>query len=192
MAAPTSGIDRSRSAPGGLCAGAGRGGRRRGGFGVIEGLAASAVLAIAVVAVAGPLVASTEHARVTRERGGALVLARQLMEEIAARPLANGAPTPLGPELPGENSRSKYDTVDDFHGYRDSTRDLRTSVGESVSAAEDKTNAYAREVTVQYRTAQFEPSAAAADFAVVTVRVATPRRESVSVSRLFCKHRMAR
>jgi hypothetical protein len=168
---------------------AARGGRRSG-FGVIEGLAASAVLAIAVVAVAGPLVASTEHARVTRERGGSLVLARQLMEEIASRPLCNGSPTPLGPEQT-ENSRSKYDSVDDYHGYRDSTRELKTVGGTAVSAGATAPQ-YNREVTVQYRTAQFEPSTDVTDFAVVTVKVTSPQGEAVRVSRLFCKHRMVR
>ena len=166
--------------------------RRRAGFSVIEGLAASAVLAIAVVGVAGPLVASTEHARVTRERGGALVLARQLMEEIASRPLCNGAPTPLGPELPLENQRAKYDSADDYHGYRDSSRELKGLEEDTVDAGTARSVSYAREVTVEYRTPQFEPSADVTDHAVVTVKVTSPRGESVRISRLFCKHRMVR
>jgi hypothetical protein len=148
-------------------------------------------LAIAVVGVAGPLAASSEHASVARQRGSALVLARQLMEEIAARPLCNGAPTPHGPELPAENTRANYNTVDDYHGYRDSTRELKNLDGQAVAVA-DPSTPYTREVTVEYRTPQFDPSANVTDYAVVTVKVTSPQKESVRVSRLFCKYTLAR
>jgi hypothetical protein len=156
-------------------------------------LIASAVLAIAVVGVAGPLVASSEHARVARERAGALAAARQLMEEIASHPLCNGAPTPLGPTLPAESDRSKYDTVGDYHGYRDTTADLKAFDGTTaVASPQPSAGAYARAVTVEYRTPAFDPSATVTDFAVVTVTVTTARRDVVRVSRLFCKQKAVR
>ena len=145
---------------------------------------ASAVLAIAVVGVAGPLVASSEHARVARERSGALAAARQLMEEIAARPLHHGAPTPLGPTLPFEDTRAKYNTVGDYHGYRDTTAD---GLDENTPAATKAGAAYARLVSVEYRTASYDPAPGPSDFAVVTVAVTTPRGDVLRVSRLFCR-----
>jgi type II secretory pathway pseudopilin PulG len=160
--------------------------RRRPGFSVLEGLVASAVLAIAVVGVAGPLAASSQHASVARERGGALALARQLMEQIAAHPLVNGAPTPLGPQLPYEDSPAKYDTVGDFHGYQDYPAASQATPGARADAT------YARSVSVEYRTASFDPSPTASDFALVTVTVTTPRKETLRVSRLFCKHKAVR
>jgi hypothetical protein len=145
-------------------------------------------LAIAVVGVAGPLVASSGHASVARERGGALTLARQLMEEIAARPLCNGAPTALGPQLPGEDNPSKYDTIGDFHGYQDSPSQFETS----ASGTGQGRAVYRRSVSVEYRTAAFDPSATVTDFALVTVTVTTPRSEVLRVSRLFCNQKAVR
>ena len=158
--------------------------RRRPGFSVVEGMVASAVLAIAVIGVAGPLVASSEHASVARERGGALTVARQLMEQIAAHPLRNGAPTPLGPTLPYEDTPAKYDTIGDFNGYLD------TPAAPTAATGNDAT--YTRSVTVEYRTASFDPSANVTDFALVTVTVVTPRKETLRVARLFCNQKAIR
>ena len=169
---------------------AGRSGRR--GFSVAEGLVASAVLAIAVVGIAGPLTAASQHARVARERTGGLIAARQLMEEISAHPLCNGAPTPLGPTLPAENSRAKYDTVGDYNGDHDTTATVQTLDGSAVAAAGTKAVVYTRDVSVEFKTwdsaaGTFRPSANVTDFAVATVTVTTPHKEVVRVSRLFCR-----
>jgi hypothetical protein len=161
---------------------------RRPGFSVVEGLVASAVLAIAVIGIAGPLAASSEHASVARERAGAVTLARQLMEQIAALPVCNGAPTPLGPTLPYEDSPARYDTVGDFNGYQDNP--VLSPSGPSASAAAGAT--YTRTVAVEYRTATFDPSPNVTDFALVTVTVTSPRKEVLRVSRLFCKQKAVR
>jgi len=158
--------------------------RRRPAFSVVEALVASAVLAIAVIGVAGPLTASSEHASVARERGGALTLARQLMEQIAAHPLRNGAPTPLGPTLPYEDSPAKYDTIGDFNGYLDTPAPPQATTGNNAT--------YTRSVTVEYRTASFDPSPNVTDFALVTVTVVTPRKETLRVARLFCNQKAVR
>jgi type II secretory pathway pseudopilin PulG len=160
--------------------------RRRPGFSVVEALVASAVLAIAVVGVAGPLAASSQHASVARERGGAVALARQLMEQVASHPLTNGAPTPLGPTLPYEDSPAKYDTIGDFHGYQDFPAASEITPGTAPKAT------YTRSVTVAYTTSTFDPSVNVTDFALVTVTVTTPRKETLRVSRLFCKEKAVR
>lgn len=206
MAAPTCNTD-----PGGPRRRPGRPRRRRAhapgaaprahhrhrGFSVAEGLVASAVLAIAVVGIAGPLISASENSRVARQRTGALVAARQLMEEIAAHPLCNGAPTPLGPTLPAENTRAKYDTVGDYHGYHDTTATVTTLDGSATAINTPQPVVYTRDVTVEYKTwdattGTFSPSANVTDFAVATVAVATPRGEVVRVSRLFCKQTTVR
>lgn len=160
---------------------------RRPGFSVVEGLVASAVLAIAVIGIAGPLAASSEHASVARERNGAVALARQLMEQIASHPLCNGAPTTLGPTLPYEDGPAKYDTVGDFHGYQDNPV---LSQNGSATAATGAT--YTRTVTVEYRTPTFDPTPNVSDFAVVTVTVTSPRKDVLRVARLFCKQKAVR
>ncbi len=159
--------------------------RRGSAFSIAEAMVASTVLAIAVVGIAGPLGAASEQAKVLNERGTALVLARELMEEIAAKPLLDGGTTcHLGPES-GETDRSKYDSADDYNGYYDSTTSLNNLSGQSVGFAAGAL--YSRDVTVQYRTTLSGTSAASGDFGFVTVSVTTPHKQVVTLSRLLCK-----
>jgi hypothetical protein len=158
--------------------------RRAAAFSIAEAMVASTVLAIAVVGIAGPLGAASEQAKIVNERGTALVLARELMEEIIAKPLLDGGTTcHLGPES-GETDRSKYDSADDYSGYHDSTASLNNLSGHSVGF--DTGALYSRDVTVQYRTTPSGTSAASGDFALVTVSVTTPHKQVVKLSRLLC------
>jgi hypothetical protein len=153
-----------------------------------EALLASTILAIAVVAVAGPLGASSEQSRLGNERSTALVLARELMEEISSRPLCDGGTTcHLGPES-GETDRSKFDSADDYAGYHDTTKDIKTLSGRSPNY--DSNQVYTRDVTVEYRAALNGTSATSGDFGVVTVSVTTPHKQVVKISRLLCKQSM--
>ena len=162
--------------------------RRRCGFSIAEALIASTVLAIAVVAIAGPLGASSEQSRLGNERSTALVLARELMEEISSKPLCDGGTTcHLGPES-GESDRSKFDSADDYAGYHDTTKDIKTLGGQSLNY--DSNQLYSRDVTVEYRSAINGSSATSGDFGVVTVSVTTPHKQVVKISRLLCKQSM--
>jgi hypothetical protein len=156
-------------------------------FSILESLMASVVLAIAVVGIAGPLAASAEQAEMIRERGTALVLARQLLEEIAAKPLCDGGVTcHLGPETgAGETSRDKYDSADDYHGYHDSTDRLTSLAGQTVPFTAGAT--YARDVTVEYRATLAGNAATSGDFGLVTVAVTTPHRQVISICRLLTR-----
>jgi hypothetical protein len=148
-------------------------------------MVASTVLAIAVVGIAGPLGAASEQSKVLKERGTALVLARQLMEEIAAKPLQDGGSTcQLGPES-GETDRSKYDSADDYHGYHDTTASLNDLSGQS--AGFDASVVYSRDVTVQYRNSVAGSSVPSGDYGLVTVSITTPHQQVVKISRLLCK-----
>lgn len=159
--------------------------RRASAFSIAEAMVASTVLAIAVVGIAGPLGAASEQTKVLNERGTALTLARELMEEIAAKPLLDGGTTcHLGTES-GETDRSKYDSADDYSGYHDSTTSLNNLSGQSVGF--DTGALYSRDVTVQYRTSTSGTSAASGDFGLVTVSVTTPHKQVITLSRLLCK-----
>ncbi|HEY7115474.1 MAG TPA: hypothetical protein VH475_02745 [Tepidisphaeraceae bacterium] len=162
--------------------------RRAAAFSVVEGLIASTVLAIAVVGIAGPLGAASQQARIVRERGAALSLARELLEEIAAKPLCDaGGACHLGPETgSGETDRSKYDSADDYNGYADSTKELWNLSHQRV--AFDPTVIYTRKVAVEYRASANGAAASSGDFALVTVTVTTPHKETVKVARLLCKN----
>src|SRR5205085_9332145 len=89
------------------------GGRRRG-FTLAESLTASVVLAASVVAISGAMSASYQQSSQQGETAVALDLARELMEEIASKPMSIAAPYNDYPGWSsGQHDRSKYDTVDD-------------------------------------------------------------------------------
>jgi hypothetical protein len=158
---------------------------RRGGFSVAEGLIASTILAIAVVGIAGPLGAASEQGKLLRERATALVLARELMEEIAAKPLLDGGTScHQGPES-GETSRALYDSADDYHNYHDATSELRDLSGHALGFSGD--GYFNRDVTVTYRTTPAGADTTSGDFGVATVTVTTPHKLTVKITRLLCK-----
>jgi Tfp pilus assembly protein PilV len=157
--------------------------RRRRGFGLAEAMMATTVLAIAVVGIAGPLGAASEQARAGAERGAALILARELMEEIVAKPLWDGGTScHLGPES-GETDRSKYDSVDDYNGYSDSTKELKNLSGQTVTYSTPAV--YSRNVKVAYRTSPNSASVSSGDFALVTVTVTSPHKQVVQIWRVL-------
>jgi len=159
--------------------------RRLAGFSTAEALVASTVLAIAVVGIAGPLGAASEQAKIVNERGTAIVLARELMEEIASKPLLDGGTTcHLGPET-GETDRSKYDSADDYNTYHDTTASLNNLSGQS--AGFDANSLYSRDVKVEYRTSPAGTAQTSGDYGLVTVSVTTPHKQVVKISRLLCK-----
>lgn len=161
----------------------------RRGFSVAEGLIASTILAMAVVGIAGPLGAASEQGKLLRERATALTLARELMEEIAAKPLLDGGTTcHQGPES-GETSRALYDSADDYHNYHDSTTDLRDLSGHALAYPTD--SVYTRDVTVEYRTTPAGAGTTSGDFGVATVTVTTPHKLTVQVTRLLCKQMLS-
>ena len=181
------------------------------GFTLVEGLLAAAVLGVATVAVVGPIMAARQQSASIAGDAAALALARQLMEEIAAKPYADpdDGNIILGPEAT-EPSRAYFDNVDDYHGYTDSTQTLRTVDGQNAALAMEATvNAttvtteppteelpspsptpapqqrkleFARRVSVEYRAGPQGPKVAAGDFAVVTVRVTHVKDPSDNVS----------
>jgi type II secretory pathway pseudopilin PulG len=145
---------------------------RSSGFTLLEGLMAAAVLGIATVAVVGPIMTTRQQREAVAGVSEALGLARQLLEEIAAKPYADpdDGNILLGPD-PMESSREWFDNVDDYHGYADTTSSLRTLSGTSLSGTADGSAHYARRVTVEYRAGPDGPAVAAGDFALVRVWV---------------------
>lgn len=143
----------------------------RSGFTLIEGLLAAAVLGVATVAVVGPIMAARQQTEAVAGVSDAIALARQMLEEIAAKPYADpdDGNIILGPD-PLENSRSLFDNVDDYHGYTDTTSSIRTVQGESLTTTE-AAQAYDRAVTVEYRAGPAGPAVAVGDFAMVRVSV---------------------
>jgi prepilin-type N-terminal cleavage/methylation domain-containing protein len=161
---------------------------RRRGFTLAESLMASTVLAAAVVAMIAPLCASHRQAEAMTEATTATGLARQLLEEIAAKPFddPNGA-TQLGPEA-GETSRALYNNTDDYDGYTDATiaaggvGQIAMLDGSTVSIANGQ--GYLRSVTVRYLSGRAGPVAATGEYALVTVTVTAPSGRLVQLQRV--------
>jgi hypothetical protein len=146
---------------------------------------ASTVLAIAVIGVSLPITAAHQQASAVRDQNMALLLARQLIEEIASKPLCDhGSVCHLGPES-GETDRAKFDSADDYHGYADTSQGLKDLSGHGVPFVSGVN--FRREVTVEYRLGPSGPPAASADYALVTVRVTAPGGQAITIARLMTK-----
>ena len=165
--------------------------RPRRGTSLAEALLASAVLAVAVVGVAGPLIAAHEQSQTADEQNVAMILARQLMEEIAAKPLCDaGGVCSRGPESGiGESGRSKFDSADDYHGYSDNTQDMTLLSGMAVSLHSERP--YSRSVSMEYRATPAGAAAASGDFGLVTVSVTTPGNQVIKLSRLLSRQTLS-
>jgi Tfp pilus assembly protein PilV len=173
---------------------------RRAGFTVAESLLASVVLAIAVVAVAGAIIAAQSQTAIQESSGIAVSMARELMEEICSRPFTLPDATPGWHG--GVTNRSTYDTIDDYNGYSDTisahvARSVNDSVGSFTSALPPSTviangqlpapsgQLYTRKVSVSYPTTVFSATDASGDFAIVTVTVAGAGGTQITLSRLI-------
>jgi hypothetical protein len=157
---------------------------RRGGFLLIDAMIASVVLAVAAIGVAGMVAMSYEEAAVMRENAIAASLGRQLLEEIAAKPLNNSNGTQnTGPGA--ATLRSQYLSVGYYNGFTDSTTAMTSAAGISISPGNGEV--YTRSVTVTFESTPSGPALAGGDFALVTVNVTTPTKQVVSLSRLLAK-----
>lgn len=155
-------------------------------FTLIESMMASTILAAAVVVIGGMVTAAMQQSRTLQQQSTALPLAKQLLEEISAKPLADPeGVVGLGPDS-GEVTRELFDNIDDYHGYIDTSTAMVTSEGGSVEL--DATAPFTRSVSVQYRN---DPTTApvgtlsSGAFALVTVSVSPTAGKAVTVSRLF-------
>jgi len=156
-------------------------------FTLIEALIATFILTLATVGIAQLLGSSAQQAGAMQDKSISLELAKQLMEEIAAKPVADSAGNiSLGHES-GENSRGQYDTIDDYHLYRDTTDSLTMIDGTPIDLGDGQV--YSRSVAVEYRLVPAGPAttSSAAPFCVVTVTVSSPNAPPATLTRLFAR-----
>lgn len=153
------------------------------GFTLAESLIASVVLAIAVVGVATTIAASHQQTGSVEQSSAAVAAARQLMEEIAAKPLVAAAADATPGYKGGQANRAMYDTINDYDGYADESP-LKTLEGEKLSIGMAK---LARKVEVSYPTALFGTTAAAGEFAVVEVSVGDVEGNDCVLRRLVAR-----
>ncbi|MDP9175453.1 MAG: prepilin-type N-terminal cleavage/methylation domain-containing protein [Planctomycetota bacterium] len=165
----------------------GSGGRYRG-FTLLEGLAASVVLAILVIGVFGSLDVAYQQAQIVRVNGAAVMLARQLGDEITSKPFSDpitGA-TALGPDA-GMTGRSMFTHVTNYDGYNDSSLALPLLGGGSIDAT--GSDPYWRQCSV---VAGASPSIDAlspsSDFGIASVVVTGPGGQSVTISKFVARY----
>jgi type IV pilus modification protein PilV len=172
---------------------------RRRGFTLIEALAASAILAIAVIAIGASLSTTVKQTSVVEEDSTALLLARQLMEEIAAKPFTDptsGTVTSNATALTNAvaaaaaatgstPARATYNDVGDYHGYSDTvdaTTPIKSLQGKTAAATNGRK--YTRAVTVEFRATPAGAAATTGNFALITVTVTEPSKRTVSAWRM--------
>lgn len=152
------------------------------GFTLIEATIASVVLAICVVGISASLTATTRQSKSLEEDATALLLARQMIEEVSAKPFLD---PDTGTVNSREATRSLYDNVYDYNGYSetvDAAHPVASLQGKTVAVTNGR--AYTRAVAVDLRSAPGGPSSSTGNFAMVTVTVTPPSGRAVSVSRL--------
>lgn len=154
--------------------------RRRSAFTLLEALIASVILAILVLGVFGSLSAAYQQNASVRADATAILLARQLADEIVSKPFDStlgAAPAP----------RSGYTNVSNYDGYSDTSTSMPLLAGGSLDVTGSDT--YSRSVSV---TKGVEPSINAAGpadaFAIVTITVTCPNGQIISIPELVANY----
>ena len=149
--------------------------QHRRGFLLIEATIATVVLAVAALGIASLLLSAHEQQESIRQTSTATLLARQLMEEIAAKPF--GLSTPVV-------ARSLMTTANQYNGYQDSTTAMTTlGTGELVAVGDGEL--YSRTVTITAAATPVGSTAPVSDLQLVTVTVTTPSGQNVVLSRML-------
>jgi len=155
--------------------------RRVAGFTLLEALIAAVVLAIGVVGVSATLTASTQQSKAMATDTTAQMLARELMEEVAAKPFnpPNAGDQPGAQQ--GNTHRETYDNLADYNGYQDATP-LKSLAGDVIDTGDGVT--YFRTVGVEFRNTPSGGPVSLGDFAMVTVTVKANGGRTISINRL--------
>ena len=160
--------------------------RGRRGFTLLEGLVASVILVILVIGVAGALSSSYQQGNEVAASSTAVGLARQLMDEIVAKPFSSS--DALGS---GIGARSTYTSISAYNGYSDSSNALPLLEGGTldVTSAEN----FSRGVTVKVGAQpSIDMTTPASNFGIVTVTVTGPDGEVVSVPEFVAEYSIPR
>ena len=179
MASPSPRIDRVATAP-------------HRGFTLIEALVASVILAILALGVAGAVGASYTQTISLIQNATAVALARELIEEIAAKPLldpVSGNTTPAATAL--GTARSTFTGVGNYNLYTDQGSSLKTLAGTTINLTGGQR--FTRTVSVQAGAIPTtDTKSPSTDFALVTVTVTTPSGQKFSISRVVANYTFTR
>jgi hypothetical protein len=143
------------------------------------------ILGAAVIGIVSPLCASHVEVDARAQTNASLSLARQLLEEIGAKPyLGTDGLIHNGPDA-GMTTRAAYTSQGNYNGYSDSTSSLTMLDGTSVSLGLPVV--YRRSVGVQYLSSRTGTASSTGDYALITVTVSATNLPTVSLSRMTTK-----
>jgi Tfp pilus assembly protein PilV len=157
-----------------------------------EAVLASVVLAFSVIAVSGSLTASNTQNQIQQQTATAVVLGRELLEEIASAPLTNPATgtTAVATAVTSGN-RANFGYVGAYNGYTDNGASMPEINGAVLNVTGGQT--YTRSVTVTLGAKPANDNGSpSTDFALVTVKVTTPLGRTVSMQRVLCNYPFSR
>lgn len=149
---------------------------------LLEGLIASVILAMVVVAVSQAVLAAQMQTADGVHRARAIELAEAMMDEIVRLPYddPNGASNP-GPES-GELARTGWDNLDDYHGLTESAGTVKDSAGLAYGSTYAD---FSRSVTVVADSENVPEFGGTISGVRITVTVTDSRSASWSVEQ-FC------
>lgn len=154
---------------------------RQRGFTLFEALLATALLVMVIGAIAQAVGSGQTQTKTTLANMRGMALAEALMEEILSKPYADpqGGATP-GPDA-GETTRQLYDNIDDYHGFSETSSNIRDAAGNLYPSQYQN---YTRSATAAYGTMTVTGMGTALNGITVTVTVTqTPSGGSWTLTR---------
>jgi len=153
------------------------GGLEARGITLMESLLAAAILATAAAVVIVPFSAGAQSVAQDARQTLAVSLAEGLMEEVLSKAFSD----PDGSEA-GENRRSRWDDMDDYHGYQEAEGAIVEADGTAVT--DPAATALSRRVMVESVYVAGQDHGEPATFLRITVEVRHHGAPVVTLSRL--------
>lgn len=169
-----------------------RAGKLHRGFTLLEALVAAVVLSILVLGVCDVLSQSYGQTEAAQCDAVGVMLARQLADEIASKPMADPTTgsTALGPDA-GMTTRSTFTRATNYNAYTDSSNAMPLLAGGSLDVTGSDT--YTRSVTVVVGAQpSIDTLSPTGNFAIATVTVAAPDGNSVSIPKFLANYSVQR
>jgi len=152
------------------------------GFTLTEALLAAVVLSMAITGIVMPFTAGAQNEQNDARGTLAVALGQEMMEEILAKPFRDpqGSSGP-GPE-PGENTRNRFDNIDDYDGYSEFDGELVGFNGTAIDGP--AAVGLSRHVTAAYVYVAGQDTSGDATFIRIKVEVKYRNQPVVTLTRL--------
>jgi len=151
----------------------------------MEGLFAAVILAVLALGILGSLSASYQQSQAVRASSTAVVLARQLIDEIVSKPFSPSEALGSG------GTRSTFTGVSAYNGYSDTSTAMPLLEGGTLDVTSEDN--YTRQAAVSVGVKpSIDTASPATDFAIVTVNVTCPDGQVVSIPEFVANYAIPR